>query len=189
MNDAALHIKNMVCDRCIMVVQSELEKLGFHPESITLGEVVLREKANDTEKAEIDAHLQQFGFELIDDKKQRIVEKVKNSIVKLVHHQQELLTTNLSDYISSQLHLDYNYISNIFSETEGSTIEKYFISQKIERVKELLSYDEYSLSEIADQLQYSSVAHLSNQFKKQTGLTPTEFKRQTEKSRKTLDKI
>jgi AraC-like DNA-binding protein len=130
-----------------------------------------------------------LGFELIDDKKSRIIEKIKNTIIQLVHHQDSGLKNNLSEVLSSELHHDYNYLSNLFSEIEGTTIEKYFIAQKIERVKELLVYDQLSLSEIAFQLNYSSVAYLSNQFKKVTGLTPSHFKQIKENKRKPLDQL
>lgn len=184
-----LHIKNMVCNRCIMVVETELTKLGLNPQSVTLGEVMLDKELNKDEKDAVRTRLESLGFELIDDKKSRLIEQVKNLIVKLIHHSDENLKVNLSDYLSQQLHHDYNYISNMFSEVEGTTIEKYFIAQKIEKVKELLVYDELTLSEIADKLNYSSVAHLSSQFKKVTGLTPSHFKQIGANKRKPLDKV
>ncbi|MFT4017329.1 AraC family transcriptional regulator [Terrimonas sp.] len=179
----------MVCNRCIMVVRSELEKLGYKPASVTLGEVVLDKDISADEKNDIAKVLEPIGFELIDDKKSRIIEKIKNVIIDLVHRQDVELKTSLSDLLSAALHHDYNYLSNLFSEVEGTTIEKYFIAQKIERVKELLVYDELSLSEIAFRLNYSSVAYLSNQFKKVTGLTPSHFKQVKEEKRKPLDKV
>lgn len=172
-----------------MVVKNEFEKLGFYPVNVTLGEVELEKDIDDDEKSVINNHLRTFGFELIDDKKSRIIEKIKNIIIDLVHHQGNDTKTNLSDVLSSKLHHDYNYLSNLFSEVEGTTIEKYFIAQKIEKVKELLVYDELSLSEIAFRLNYSSVAYLSNQFKKVTGLTPSHFKQIKEEKRKPLDKL
>lgn len=184
-----VYIKNMVCNRCIMVVKNELEKIGFNPTTVTLGEVGFEGELSNNQKHDINIHLLTFGFELIDDKKSRIIEKIKNVIVDLVHHQNNESKTNLSDLLSSSLHHDYNYLSNLFSEVEGITIEKYFIAQKIEKVKELLVYDEMSLSEIAFQLKYSSVAYLSNQFKKVTGLTPSHFKQIKVEKRKPLDKI
>lgn len=184
-----VYIKNMVCDRCIMVVKNELEKLGFHPMNLKLGVVELERELSDSEKLTINNHLRTFGFELIDDKKSRIIEKIKNVIVNLVHHQDNNIKSNLSDVLSSSLQHDYNYLSNLFSEVEGTTIEKYLIAQKIEKVKELLVYDELSLSEIAFRLNYSSVAYLSNQFKKVTGLTPSHFKQIKEYKRKPLDKV
>jgi AraC-like DNA-binding protein len=184
-----LHIKNMVCDRCKMVVKAELEKLGYHPVSVELGEVILEKELSADEKTKIDKNLQTLGFSIIDDKKSRLIEKIKNLIIELVHRQNSVLKTNLSDYLSSQLNHDYNYITNLFTEVEGTTIEKYFIAQKIEKVKELLVYDELTLSEIAWQLNYSSVAYLSSQFKKVTGLTPSHFKNIREQKRKPLDKV
>ena len=184
-----LFIKNMVCNRCIMVVQNELDKLGLAVKNIKLGEVTLDKEPTAEEKDKLDKALVLLGFELIDDKKSRIIEKIKNIIIELVHHQNNDAKTNLSDVLSSQLHHDYNYLSNLFSEIEGTTIEKYFIAQKIEKVKELLVYDELSLSEIAFRLNYSSVAYLSNQFKKVTGLTPSYFKQIRDDKRKPLDKV
>ena len=179
----------MVCNRCIMVVQNELDKLGLDVKNIKLGEVTLDKEPTTDEKNKLDKALILLGFELIDDKKSRVIEKIKNVIIDLVHHQDNNTKTNLSDVLSSQLHHDYNYLSNLFSEVEGTTIEKYFIAQKIEKVKELLVYDELSLSEIAFRLNYSSVAYLSNQFKKVTGLTPSHFKQIREDKRKSLDKV
>lgn len=184
-----VYIKNMVCNRCKMVVKNEMEKLGFYPMSLTLGEVELENELLSSEKLTINNHLRTFGFELIDDKKSRIIEKIKNVIINLVHCQDNETKINLSDLLSNSLHHDYNYLSNLFSEVEGTTIEKYLIAQKIEKVKELLVYDELSLSEIAFRLKYSSVAYLSNQFKKVTGLTPSHFKQIKEDKRKPLDKV
>jgi YesN/AraC family two-component response regulator len=184
-----LFIKNMVCDRCIMVVQNELDKLGLDAKNVKLGEVTLTKEITPTEKEALVKILEPLGFEVIDDKKGRIIEKIKNIIIDLVHHQDSDVKTNLSDVLSDKLHHDYNYLSNLFSEVEGTTIEKYFIAQKVEKVKELLVYDELSLSEIAMRLNYSSVAYLSNQFKKVTGLTPSYFKQVREDKRKPLDKV
>lgn len=184
-----LFIKNMVCNRCIMVVQNELEKLGLTVKNIKLGEVTLEKEPAPEEKKKLEETLISLGFEVIDDKKGRIIEKIKNVIIDLVHHQDNHAKTNLSDVLSSQLHHDYNSLSNLFSEVEGTTIEKYFIAQKIEKVKELLVYDELSLSEIAFRLNYSSVAYLSNQFKKVTGLTPSHFRQIREDKRKPLDEV
>ena len=184
-----IFIKNMVCDRCIMVVQNELEKLGLDAKNIKLGEVILSKEITSLEKENLSKTLEPLGFEVTDDKKGRIIEKIKNIIIDLVHHQDSDVKTNLSDVLSDKLHHDYNYLSNLFSEVEGTTIEKYFIAQKVEKVKELLVYDELSLSEIANRLNYSSVAYLSNQFKKVTGLTPSHFKQIKEDKRKPLDKV
>lgn len=184
-----VYIKNMVCNRCIMVVKNELEKLGHYPLTISLGEVELKNDLTHFEKLTLDNHLKIFGFELIDDKKSRLIGQIKSSIIEIIHQQTTELKSNLSDYLSSKLHHDYTYLSNLFSEVEGTTIEKYFIAQKIEKVKELLVYDELSLSEIAYQMNYSSVGYLSNQFKKVTGLTPTYFKNIKENKRKPLDEV
>ena len=184
-----LHIKNMVCNRCIMVVKAELEKLGLHPASVDLGEVVLNEELNDTQKDQVKTALEKVGFELIDNRKSQLIERVKTLLIELVHRQNNQLNTNLSGYLSQYLGHDYSGISTLFSEVEGTTIEKFYIAQKIERVKELLVYDELTLSEIAYLLNYSSVAHLSKQFKKITGLTPSHFKQIGALKRKPLDKL
>ncbi|MCO7186101.1 AraC family transcriptional regulator [Tenacibaculum sp. ZH5_bin.1] len=184
-----LTIKNMVCNRCILVIQNELDKLGLGVKSIKLGEVILEKELTSDEKESLDKVLLDLGFEIIDDKKRRIIEKIKNLIINLVHHQDSEAKINLSELLSNELHHDYNYLSNLFSEVEGTTIEKYFIAQKIEKVKELLVYDELSLSEIAFRLHYSSVAYLSNQFKKVTGLTPSHFKKIRKDRRKPLDEV
>lgn len=184
-----LYIKNMVCSRCKMVVKSELQKLGLQLLSVDLGEVETAAPITAQQKSDIAEHLKNFGFELIDDKKSRTIDKIKTLIIELVHQQNAQLTTNLSDYLSSKLHQEYSVLSNLFSEVEGTTIEKYFILQKIERVKELLIYDEMSLSEIAFMLNYSSVAYLSNQFKKVTGLTPSHFKQLKNKKRRQIEDL
>lgn len=180
----------MVCNRCIMVVEDLLKQVDAIHISVNLGEVILQEPLTDEQKENFKNRLEQVGFELIDNKKIRLIEKVKNAIIKLVHQENNgLKTSNLSDYIVREVNLDYTYVSNLFSEIENITIEKYFILQKIERVKELLVYDELSLSEIAFLLNYSSTAHLSAQFKKITGLTPSHFKQIKENKRKPLDKV
>lgn len=184
-----LHIKNMVCNRCIMVVNDELEKLGLRPISIELGEVVLNKELSDIQKAQVKTALEKVGFELIDNRKGQLIERAKTLLIELVHRQNNELRTNLSDYLSQLLGHDYSSLSTLFSEVEGTTIEKFYIAQKIERVKELLVYDELSLSEIAHLLNYSSVAHLSNQFKKITGLTPSHFKQIGAVKRKPLDEL
>ncbi len=185
-----LYIKNMVCNRCRMVVRQTLEETGLHPTDIQLGEVTLAAEATPEQFAELKEKLQEAGFELLDDKKQQTIERIKTVIIELIHTQNDSLRkVTHSDYIAAQVGREYGYLSSLFSEVEGSTIEKYLINQKIERVKELLMYDELSLSEIADLLHYSSVAHLSNQFKKVTGLTTSYFKQLKEKKRKPLDQI
>lgn len=184
-----LFIKNMVCDRCRMVVRESMEKLGLTPVSVELGEVDLKHPLTEADKSALNQTLQVLGFELIDDKKSRIIEKIKLTILELIRQKDGEMTQNLSETLSSRLNQDYNYLSNLFSEVEGTTIEKYFIAQKIELVKELLVYDELSLSEIAFRLNYSSVAYLSSQFKKVTGLTPSHFKNIRSVKRKPLDKV
>jgi len=179
----------MVCNRCIMVVKNEMAKLGLKVNNIILGEVNLETEPTSVQKQEIEFTLSSLGFELIDDKKSRIIEKIKNVIIKVVHYQETDSKINLSNLLIKDLNYDYNYLSNLFSEIEGTTIEKYFIAQKIEKVKELLVYDELSLSEIAYRLNYSSVAYLSNQFKKVTGLTPSHFKLIKVNKRIPLDKV
>jgi len=184
-----LYIKNMVCPRCKMAVRELLTKLGLKVESVELGEVALEEAPGKVLTMEIDKSLRELGFELIDDKKSKTIEKIKSAIITLIHHSNIDIKTNLSTFIVSQLHQDYNYLSNLFSEIEGTTIEKYFIAQRIEKAKELLVYDELTLSEIADRLGYSSVAYLSNQFKKTTGLTPSFFKSLQGNKRKNINDL
>lgn len=179
----------MVCNRCKMVVKTELEKLGYQLVSVELGEVVLQNTTHTVNRDEISKALQPLGFELIDNKKSQLIELIKTTIIDLVHNKDNDLQINLSDYLINIINHDYHYLSNLFSEVEGTTIEKYLIAQKIEKVKELLIYDELSLSEIAWKLNYSSVAHLSNQFKKVTGLTPTHFKNIKALKRKPLDEV
>lgn len=184
-----IYIKNMVCDRCKLVVRQSFENLDIHPLAVELGEVTLADELTAEEKEKLDITLANVGFERIDDKKTRLTELIKKHVIDLVHHQDGSLKVNLSAYLSEKLNHDYNYISNLFSEIEHTTIEKYFIAQKIERVKELIAYGELSLSEIAYQLNYSSIGHLSNQFKKLTGLTPSQFKNSAEDKRKPLDQV
>lgn len=192
-----MYIKNMVCNRCKMVVRSELEKIGLHPLSVDLGEIELETAPTKEQAARLDTSLRKLGFEWIDDKKSRLIGQIKTLIIKLVHHSDDdraanpddHRNTNLSEYIATRLHYEYTYLSNLFSEVEGTTIEKYFIAQKIEKVKEWLVYNELSLSQIADKLGYSSVAHLSAQFKKTTGLTPTFYRSLKDHKRKNIDDL
>lgn len=177
----------MVCDRCLMVVKSELELLGLQLSQVELGFVETVSEISDSKKNEISEKLLSLGFELINDKKSQLVEKIKILIVDLVRRQNNDIHINLSDLIINNIPQDYSTLSHLFSEEVGTTIEKYFILQKIERVKELLDYNEFSLSEIAFQLNYSSVSYLSNQFKKVTGFTPSEFKKLKENKRIQLD--
>jgi AraC-like DNA-binding protein len=184
-----LHIKNMVCNRCIKVVREDAEQLGLEIERLKLGEMVVKHELTDEKKQQLKQVLQQDGFELLDDRKAALVEKIKNVIIREIHHSDERRHENFSDLIAEELHMDYNYLSNLFSSLEGITIEKYIIMQRIEKVKELLVYDELTLSEIAWKLGYSSVHHLSSQFKKITGLTPSHFKKIGEDKRKPLDGV
>jgi len=190
MNTKTLYIKNMVCNRCIKVVKEELEKLGLNVENIILGEAVVS-SSNDINDNRIKDVLEQNGFELIDDKQAKIIEKIKVIVIELIQNQSEdkLTNINFSDYISEKVDKSYQYISSLFSSHEGVTLETYIINQKIEKVKELLIYNELSLTEISYRLGYSSVQHLSSQFKKITGLTPSEFKHLRKKVRKPLDKV
>ena len=184
-----LYIKNMVCGRCEMAVKAELERIGLPAISVKLGEVELVRDLEDGELQILTKNLNALGFELLDDKVSKTIERIKNRIIDLVHYQNEKLKTNLSKYLADDLRQDYSTLSKLFSETEGTTIEHYFIAQKIERAKELLVYNELTLSEIAIQLNYSNVAHLSNQFKKTTGFTPTHFKQLKDKKRKQIDDL
>jgi AraC-like DNA-binding protein len=184
-----IYIKNMVCNRCKMVVKTIFEKLDLHPLAVELGEIELAENDISLSKEQLKKDLQSFGFDLLDSKKTKTIEKVKNLITELVQDKHNVLEVNLSEYLASKLNQDYSAISNLFSEVEGTTVEKYHIYQKIEKVKELLVYDELTLSEIAFQLNYSSVAYLSNQFKKVTGLTPSYFKKLRSVKRRPLDEL
>lgn len=179
----------MVCNRCKMVVTSQLNKLSIEPLLVELGEVTLAQELTAEQKNKASSLLSEVGFELIDDKKSKLIERVKTLIIELVQDQNNGLKTNLSELLGSKLGYDYNYISNLFSEVEGITIEKYLIAQKIEKVKELIVYGELTISEIAHQLNYSSVAYLSNQFKKTTGLSPSHFKQIGNQKRKPLDQV
>lgn len=184
-----LHIKNMVCNRCIMVVRSQLESLGLHPVSVELGLAVLPGKVTDETCQAVRKALEPLGFELIDDKRTQVTEQIKDAVIELVHYRGNEPKMNLSDYLASKFHRDYSALSKLFSEMTGTTIEKYLIAQKIERVKELLEYGELSLNEIADRLNYSSAAYLSAQFKSVTGLTPSHFKKIKGGKRKPLDEV
>lgn len=184
-----IYIKNMVCNRCIIIVKSTFKDLGLHPLKVELGEVELQENNISSLKKLLIQELQSFGFELLDNKKTKTIEKVKNLITDLIQNKNNNLNTNLSDYLTREIYQDYNSLSNLFSEFEGITIEKYYILQKIEKVKELLVYNELTLSEIAFQLNYSSVSYLSNQFKKVTGLTPSHFKKLRTIKRKPLEEL
>ncbi|MBU0765701.1 MAG: AraC family transcriptional regulator [Bacteroidetes bacterium] len=184
-----IYIKNMVCIRCEMVVKSELEKLGLKYLSVKIGEANIKDILTPEQRDQLNTALKKTGLELLDDKKSMLVEKIKNVIIELVHYTEDQIRVNLSDYLSEKLNYDYTYLANLFSEVKGTTIEQFFIAHRIERAKELLVYDELNLTEIADKLNYSSVSHLSNQFKKVTGLTPTHFKLLKHKRRDSLENV
>lgn len=184
-----LSVKNMVCNRCIMMVTSELEKFGVQPDAVTLGEVEIPRELSQEERVQIDRRCRELGFEILDDRKTRLIENIRTCILERIHYKEEPLKVNFSDFLSSTFHQDYSALSRLFSEVQGVTIEQYVIVQKIEKVKELLVYDELTLSEIAIRLNYSSVSHLSKQFKKVTGQTPTQFKQVKENRRIPLDEL
>ncbi len=189
-------IKNMVCDRCTLVIRNVLDDLGLSVVSVRLGEVEFAEPLADEQLSLFKEKIERLGFEFVSDKKSQLIVNIKKHILALIRQLQQQAQgenerkTNLSAYLSNALHHDYTYLSNLFSAVEGITIEQYFINQKIEKVKELLIYDELSLTEIAYRMGYSSVAHLSRQFKKVTGSTPTQFKRVRDiGTRRAIDKI
>ena len=179
----------MVSLRCKMMVREELKKLGLHYVILDLGMVEILETITPLQRQQLSENLLMSGLELLDDKKNMLIDKIKNVIIEMIHYSDELPAQNYSDYISEKLHYDYNYLSGIFSEVKGITIQQFIIIHKIERAKELLLYDELTLTEISYKLHYSSVAHLSNQFKKVTGLTPSFFKSMKHKKRVALDNM
>ncbi len=183
------YIKNMVCNRCIQAVTQALCDLNIAHEEVLLGEVIWKKALTTEQNEQLKARLAELGFELIDDRKSQLIEQIKLLLLQLLQNTEDEPRENLSDYLVKNLHHDYSYLSNFFSSVEGITIEKYFIALKIEKAKELLVYGELSLSEIAWKLGYSSVQHLSNQFKKVTGLTPSHFKQIGAEKRKPLDQI
>ena len=185
-----VHIKNMVCDRCIKSVTSIFEQAGIAPESVKLGVVKVKTELSDEQKKDIKAVLEAEGFVLLDDQKAKLVDDIKRIIIELVHYGNlDEMDKNLSNHLAGKLHSDYHYLSNLYSSAENTTIEQYFILQKIEKVKEWLVYDEFTLSEIAFKLGYSSVAHLSGQFKKVTGFTASQFKQFKDHHRSPIDKV
>jgi len=171
-----LHIRNMVSNRCKMIVRSELEKLGIHYIFLDIGEVEIMESLSVEQHTLLNDGLKESGLSLIDDRKSILIERIKNIIIELVHYSEGQLKVNFSDYLSEKLNYDYTYLANLFKETQGTTIEHFLLHHKIERVKEFLVYDELNITEISYRMNYSSVAHLSNQFKKITGLTPSHYK-------------
>lgn len=172
-----LHIKYMVSIRCKMVVKEVLKNLGLQHLAVNLGEIELLETISAAQREQLRVALQKSGLELMEDKKAILIERIKNVIIEMVHYAEEPLRVNFSVFLAEKLQYDYTYLSNVFSEVTGTTIERFIIMHKIERVKELIVYDELNLTEIAYLLNYSSVAHLSNQFKKVTGLSPSHFKK------------
>jgi len=184
-----IYIKNMVCPRCITAVSYIMKELAIPYTTIKLGEVELSSTLNLQKKMALSIRLQESGFNLINNRKSQLIEQMKTLVVDKIHHSSEALDIKWADYIGCKIHLDYKYLSSLFSSVESITFEQYIINQKIERVKELIVYDELTLSEIAFKMNYSSVAYLSNQFKKVTGMTPTQFKNSVVKNRKFLDDI
>lgn len=179
----------MVSERCKMVVKEELRNLGLHFIVVDLGVVEIMEDLTEEQNKLIKIALHKSGLELMDDKKAILIEKIKNVIIEMVHRSDELPKTNFSDFLSEKLKYDYTYMANLFSEVQGTTIEHFIISHKIERIKELIIYDELNITEIAWKMNYSSVAHLSNQFKKVTGLSPTHFKQLKDKRRSPIEEV
>ena len=184
-----LYIKYMVSNRCKITVKEELKKLGLHFIFVDLGEIEVMESLSLAQREELKAVLLNVGLELMDDKRSMLIEKIKTVIIDMVHHSEEVIKINFSNYLSEKLNHDYTYLANLFSEIQGTTIEQFIISHKIERIKELIIYGELNITEIAWKMNYSSVAHLSNQFKKVTGLSPTHFKSLKEKKRNPLEEI
>lgn len=178
----------MISLRCKLLVKEELLRMGLHYISIDLGVVEILEKLSDEQYEKLKVNLQKSGLELLDDKKSILIDKIKNVIIEMIHYSEEIPKVNYSDYISEKLHYDYTYLSNIFSEVKGMTIQQFIIIHKIEKVKELLLYGELNLTEISYRLHYSSVAHLSNQFKKVTGLSPS-FYKQLKQKRNNLETL
>ncbi|MGV8815210.1 MAG: helix-turn-helix domain-containing protein [Gelidibacter sp.] len=179
----------MVSNRCKIAVKKVLRKLGLHFVIVDLGEVELMENISAAQRNQLRIDLLESGFELMDDKRAILIERIKNVIIEMVHHSDEIIKMNFSNYLSEKLDQDYMYMSNLFSEVQGATIEQFVIAHKTERIKELIIYGELNITEIAWKMNYSSVAHLSNQFKKVTGLSPTHFKKLKEKKRSSLEDI
>jgi len=184
-----LFIKYMVSARCKTAVKEELKKLDLHYIVVDLGEIEIMENLSAVQRNQLKEGLLQSGLELMDDKRTILIERIKTTVIEMVHHTDEELRTNFSDYLSKKLNHQYTYLANLFSEVQGITIQQFIISHKIERIKELIIYEELNLTEIAWKMNYSSVAHLSNQFKKATGLTPSHFKQLKNKRRNPIEDI
>lgn len=189
MATTTLFIKNMVCDRCIMAVNQTLKNNGLKPIEVELGKACVDGDLSSEQREKLRKELKDIGFELLDDKKLRTIEQIKTAIIQLVHYNDNKSQVNLSTYLQDKLHQDYSTLSKLFSEFAAKTIERYYMEQRIERVKELITYNELSLSQIALKMNYSSVAYLSSQFKSITGMTPTQFKKLQGNKRKNLDEI
>jgi len=172
-----------------MAVKEELKKLGLHFIVVDLGEVEIMENISTEQREQVKIALLNSGLELMDDKRAVLIEKIKNAIIEMVHHSDEIIKINFSDFLSEKLNYDYTYLANLFSEVQGTTIEQFMISHKVERIKELIIYGELNITEIAWKMNYSSVAHLSNQFKKVTGLSPSHFKQLKDKRRSPIEEI
>lgn len=184
-----LYIKYMVSNRCKIVVRLALKELGLHFVMLELGEVDIMEKLTQEQRESLKNTLAEDGLELMDDKRSILIEKIKNTIIGMVHHSDEILKINFSNYLSEKLNHDYQYLSNIFSQVQGISIEQFIILHKVEKIKELLVYGELNISEISYSMNYSSSAHLCTQFKKVTGLTPSAFRKLKEKKRKPIEEI
>jgi AraC-like DNA-binding protein len=184
-----LFIKYMVSNRCKIAVKEVLRNLGLHFILVDLGEVEIMEDISVGQREQLKIALLKSGLELMDDKRSILIEKIKNTIIQMVHYTDSTLKVNFSDFLSEKLNYDYTYLANLFSEVQGTTIEHFIISHKIERIKELIIYDELNITEIAFKMNYSSVAHLSNQFKKVTGLTPSHFKQMKDKKHNPIEEI
>ena len=184
-----LYIKFMLSARCKTVVKDILKGLGLHFVIVDLGEVEVMEDLDSEQMESLKSALLDAGLALIDNKKAILIERIKNTIIEIVHHSTEGIKINFSNFLSDKLHHDYTYMANLFSEMQGVTIEQFMIAHKVERIKELIIYDELNITEIAWKMNYSSVAHLSNQFKKMTGLSPSQFKQLKQKTRRSLEEI
>lgn len=187
--ETKIHIKNMVCLRCINAVKGVLDKLNIAYDNVQLGVAYLQQHLSPEQSKKFQHQLEELGFGLVSDRKSQLIERMKSLVIEQVHHSDSNLNIKWADFISEQLNLDYKYLSTLFSSVESITFEQFIIKQKVERVKELIVYDELSLSEIAYQLDYSSVAYLSNQFKRITGMNPSAFKHSALQNRSTLDEI
>ncbi len=184
-----IHIKNMVCPRCISAVKEVFKSLSIHISSIQLGEVTITETLDTNTKEQLGIKLSALGFELLIDQKSKLIAKIKSLIIDQIHHKKETLKVNFSTYLAEEINQDYSSLSRLFSSVESITIEKFITMQKVEKVKELICYKELTLSEIADEMGYSSISHLSAQFKKETGMSPSLFRKSVTQHRKSLDAI